>query len=157
MTRCLRFIYVALFLAAFSQLAAGQTTFNFPIAVGGSPTGFAIVNPNATPTEAIFRLYSFDGQSLGTTTRTVPARGQLSRLDAEIFPIITNQTELGWVQIEAAAGTQAFIIGGNFQTQVDGVTPPPVSTQQIVPLIAGQMRVFGVNPGTSRVVVQIQA
>jgi len=143
-------------ITALSQLAEAQTVFNFPIAVGGSTVGFAIVNPNAVETTATFRLYSFDGASLGTNTMTVPARGQIAKLDSEIFPVINHQAELGWVQVEAADGTQAFIISGDFQTQVDGVVPSSPSLQQIVPLIAGQMKVYGVNPNATKVTAQIQ-
>src|SRR6266581_3466629 len=136
--KCICTVLLLALIAALPQLAEAQTTFNFPIAVGGGAVGFAIVNPNAGATDATFRLFGFDGASLATATRTVPARGQLALLDREIFPIINNQAELGWVQIEARDGTQAFIIGGDFQTQVDGVAPPSPSMQQIVPLIAGQ-------------------
>src|SRR6266481_3357530 len=110
MTQLLKCICTVLLIAALPQLAEAQTTFNFPIAVGGGAVGFAIVNPNAVATDATFRLFGFDGASLATTTRTVPARGQLALLDHEIFPIVNNQAELGWVQIEAGDGTQAFIV-----------------------------------------------
>ena len=156
MNQLIKSICTVLLIGVLPQLAQGQTLFNFPIAVGGSAVGLAIVNPNAVATVATFRLYGFDGTALGTVTRTVPARGQLALLDSEIFPIINHQTELGWVQVEASEGTQAFFIGGDFQTQVDGVAPPSPSMQQIVPLIAGQMKVYGVNPNASKVTAQIQ-
>jgi hypothetical protein len=156
MSQLIKCIWTLLLITALPLLAQAQTVFNFPIAVGGSTIGFAIVNPNAVAATATFRLYGFDGASLATNTRTVPARGQLALLDYEIFPIINNQTELGWVQIEASDGTQAFIVGGNFQTQVDGVAPSLPSMQQILPLIAGQMKVYGVNPNASKVTAQIQ-
>jgi hypothetical protein len=156
MNRLLKYVSAALLFTVWPQIAAAQTTFNFPLAVGGTLAGFAIVNPNATEATATFRLYSFEGQTLATATRPVPARGQLSILDSEIFPIITHAGELGWIQIESAEGTQAFIIQGDFLTQVDGASPPTPSLQQVVPLIAGQMKVYGVNPGTARIVVQIQ-
>ncbi len=156
MAQLYKYICAVILLAALPQLSGAQSIFNFPIAVGGSVVGFAIVNPNGADAEATFRLYSFEGMPLATTQKTVPARGQLSLLDREIFPIINNQAELGWVQIESSDGTQAFIIGGDFQTRVDGGSPAPSSPQQIVPLIAGQMKVYGVNPGTSKVSAQIQ-
>src|SRR6185295_9171868 len=155
MKHILKYVSAAVLFTVWPQLAAAQTTFNFPLAVGGTIAGFAIVNPNATDATATFRLYSFEGLTLGTATRPVPARGQLAILDSEVFPIINHARELGWVQVESAVGTQAFIIQGDFLTQVDGISPPTPSLQQVVPLIAGQMKVYGVNPGTARIVVQI--
>jgi hypothetical protein len=148
---CLIVLFVAL-----PRVAKAQAILNFPIPVGGKTVGFAIVNPNAAAADATCRLYSFNGSLLATVTRTIPARGQIALLDYELFPIVNNQAELGWVQIESVEGTQAFVVGGNFETDVDGITAPAPATQQVFPLIAGQMRVFGVNPGTSSINAQIQ-
>src|SRR5262245_59022315 len=156
MPRTVKFIGAFLLIVSVAPLATAQTTFNFPIPVGGDLVGFAIVNPGSSTATATFRLYGFDGQLASSATKTVPPGGQLALLDSELFPVVTHQAEIGWVQIEGPSGIQAFAIGGNFVGTVDGASPPAAATQQILPLVAGQIRLYGVNPGTTTVSVRVQ-
>jgi hypothetical protein len=151
-----KYLCAALFLAVLPQFGEAQASFNFPIPIGSTRVGVAMVNPTNAAAKATYRLYGLDGTLLATAEKDIPARGQLALMDHELFPIINSQSVLGWLQIESADGAQAFVNGGDFQLRMDGSSPAPASVQQIVPLIAGQMRVFGVNPGTSTITVQIQ-
>ena len=149
-------ILITVLMLSGAQWISAQSISNFPVAVGQTPQGYAVVNPTASPASVTFRLYSFTGGSLGTAALQVPALGQLSRLDTELFPIINHQKEIGWVQIEGPVGIQTFELGGNFVTEVDGGSPTPVTTSQVLPLFAGTMEIYGVNPGNSAISVQIQ-
>ena len=92
-----------------------------------------------------------------SATKTVPAGGQLALLDSELFSIIKHEVEIGWIQVEGSPGIQAFAIGGDFVGTVDGGSPSAPATQQILPLLAGQVKVYGVNPNDSPLSVRVQA
>src|SRR5262245_56119091 len=76
-------IAVMLAMVALPAMAWSQSTLNFPR--GFSPaelgsTGFAIVNPGSSPAQVTFQLYSSNGQVVATSSQTIPARGQISKL-----------------------------------------------------------------------------
>jgi hypothetical protein len=156
-SRTVQFVSVFFVIACLTPLATAQTTFNFPIPIGLNLVGFAVVNPNAAPATATFRLYRTDGSlAADSTDKTVPAGGQLALLDSELFSVIKHEAEIGWIQVQGSTGIQAFAIGGDFVGTVDGGSPSAPATQQILPLFAGQVRVFGVNPGDSPISVRVQ-
>jgi hypothetical protein len=135
-------------------LAQGQSTLSFPRAMAPGDyktTGFAIVNPGATNASVTFTLYGSDGTSQGTSTQTIPARGQLAKLGSDFFP---GSQVSGWVQATSpASGLQGFWLGGDFATFTDGAEAAPSSSELVVPLMAPQSEIDIANTSSGDIVV----
>src|SRR5690348_6042562 len=135
-------------------MAQGQSTLSFPRAMAPADyktTGFAIVNPGGAPASVTFTLYGSDGTPQGTSTQTIPARGQLSKLGSGFFP---GSQVSGWVQATSAvSGLQGFWLGGDFATFTDGAEAAPSSSELVVPLMAPQSEIDIANTSNAPVVV----
>jgi hypothetical protein len=114
-------------------------------------TGFAIVNPGATNASVTFTLYGSDGTSQSTSTQTIPARGQLSKLGSDFFP---GSQVSGWVQATSpVSGLQGFWLAGDFATFTDGAEAAPSSSELVVPLMAPQSEIDIANTSNADIVV----
>src|SRR5262245_18274568 len=106
-----------------------QSTLTFPRVMQPSDfstTGFALINPGADNALIRYTLYGETGSPQGTTTQTVPARGQLAKLAKELFP---NATAAGWIQATSdVSGVQGFWFGGDLVTFADGAEAAPSSS-----------------------------
>src|SRR5262249_52039214 len=79
------------------------------------------------------------GEPIASSSLTVPAKGQLSKLGAELFG---NVSAAGWVQITSTtSGLQGFWIGGDFATYTDGADAAAVAVDLVFPLVAGQTEI----------------
>ncbi len=121
-------------------------------------TGFVFVNPDPVIATVNFYLLSADGATLSSTSLTIPAGGQLSRLGNELFP---NSASSGWVYvINDTEGMQAFWLNYNGAiTAMDGSSAAgydTIGTDQIIPLVAGQTELNVVNPNFLTVPVTIR-
>jgi hypothetical protein len=131
-----------------------QSTLNFPRAMTAADfanTGFAVVNPGPSDAQMVFTVYGADGTSKRTTTQTIPARGQFSKLGSELFP---GATDTGWVQgTSGAPGLQGFWLAGDFATFADGAETAPSSSELVIPLVAAQSELNIVNTGGADIVL----
>jgi hypothetical protein len=139
-------------------LACGQSTLDFPRAIPPSElatTGFAIVNPGASPADVTFTLYAENGSVEKVANQRIAARGQLARAGRELFPDAANR---GWVQATSlATGLQGFWVGGDFATVTDGAAAAPSSIQMILPFVAPDSEIHVANTGTDDVTLLIEA
>src|SRR5579884_3327174 len=81
----------------------GQSTLTFARVMQSgdlTATGFAIVNDGSAPAVVGFTLRDAAGNTISSTSATVPAGGQLARLASELFP---NAQTGGWVQASSTA------------------------------------------------------
>ena len=135
------------FVLIFPVIAIGQTTLNFPLpvdAASGSQVGYALVNPNRASATVSFKSYDEVGAETGSTSVSIPAGGQVSRLFSELF---TNTTANGWVQAtSSASGVQGFTLGGDFVNNVDGVASASAAVDQVFPLMGNTTAIVVTNP-----------
>ena len=133
-----------------------QSTLSFPRAftlADLASTGFAVVNPGSSPASATFTLRSTDGSTLGTSTQTVAAGGQLAKLGSEFFPSASTS---GWVQMTSPTnGLQGFWLGGDFTTFTDGAEAAPSATGLIFPLVALDTEINIANTTSGQVTATI--
>ncbi|MBI4475104.1 MAG: hypothetical protein HY646_20725 [Acidobacteria bacterium] len=155
---------VVLFLLAMPALAYSQVAgsmLNFPRAFTPSDlalTGFAIVNPTGTDASITFTLYSTSGSVLGTSTQTVTARGQFSRLGTGAGQLFPNVSQAGWVQATSSTvGLQGFWLGGDFETFTDGAEAATEAQTIVFPLVAPntEINVANIGPATNNITIRI--
>lgn len=146
-----------LFLLVLPAMAWSQSTLNFPrqFAVTElSGTGFAVVNPGATSASVTFTMYSATGATVATSTQTIAAKGQLSKLGTDLFPAAAAG---GWVQASSnATGLQGFWLGGDFATYTDGGDAAVSAADMVFPLVAGQTEINITNTGATANTVTIR-
>jgi subtilisin family serine protease len=106
-------------------------------------TGLAITNPSSTNASVSFTLYNPSGAVLNTVAVTVPARAQYVKLGNEIFP---TGSESGWIKATSdSPGLQAFWLGGNFSTFMDGAAAATPARQLVFPLSTSRTEVHIAN------------
>ena len=150
----------ALFLLVSALLLPGslsaQSTLSFPRAFTPSDlasTGFAVVNPGSSSASATFTLRAADGSTLGMSTQTVPAGGQLAKLGSELF---AGASTAGWVQLTSdTTGLQGFWLGGDFTTFTDGAAAAQTATDLIFPLVASDTELNIANTTAAQTTVAI--
>jgi hypothetical protein len=137
----------ALFVLVSPSIAWTQSTLNFPIpvdAASGSQVGYAVVNPNPATATATFTAYDQTGTPTGSTSVSIPARGQFARLFSELF---ANSSVNGWVQVTSSvSGLKGFTIGGDFANNVDGTAGAEGASDQVFPLIGNTTTIALANP-----------
>jgi len=145
------------FILIFPITALSQTTLNFPLpvdAASGSQVGYALVNPNRAPAIVSFKTYDELGTETGSTSVTIPAGGQVSRLFSELF---TNTTTNGWVQAtSSASGLQGFTLGGDFVNNVDGVASAAAAVDQVFPLMGNTTAIVATNPTSYQIALTMK-
>jgi hypothetical protein len=134
-----------------------QSTLNFPRVMQPqefSTTGFALINPGADNALVTYTLYGENGTELGTTTQTIPARGQLAKLANELFP---GATGAGWIQATTpVSGVEGFWFGGDLATFADGAEAAPSSNELVLPLINPFAEINVTNTGNADVTVLLR-
>jgi hypothetical protein len=134
-----------------------QSTLSFPRVMQPSEfstTGFALINPGSDNATVTYTLYGETGNSQGTTTQTIPARGQLAKLANELFP---GATSAGWIQVTSAvSGVQGFWFGGDLVTFGDGAEAAASSNELLLPLINPFSEINIANTGTADVTVLLR-
>lgn len=130
-----KFVLLLVFLT-WPAIVAAQSTLNFPRALSAAErgsTGFAILNPGGATAMANFTLYDSSGAAAATTSRQIPARGQLSRLASELF---ASSAPKGWVQVTSTtSGLQGFWLGGDFATYTDGAAAAEAYIDHLLPVV----------------------
>jgi hypothetical protein len=138
-------------------LMHAQSVLDFPRAIQPaelSTTGFALVNPGSTAAEVIFTLYKTDGSVEKVSTQPIPARGQLAKNGAELFP---GADAAGWVQATSStSGLQGFWVGGDFTSFTDGAAAASSSDELVLPLVSPQSEIHIANTGAEDVTVLIE-
>src|SRR5262245_33808852 len=147
-------VAAALAILTLPILSFGQSTLSFPRVLQPqdfNTTGFAIVNSASAPASVLFTVYDAKGQSQYTTSQTVPAGGQYSRLASEIFP---GAAVSGWVEVTSATpGLHGFFFAGDLTTYADGAEAAASSAELVLPLISPQSEIHIANTGSSEITV----
>ena len=86
-----------------------------------------------------------------SSSRTIPARGQIARSAGELFGGTVNP---GWVQATSSTtGLQGFWLGGDYSTFMDGAEAAPSSPNLVLPLVSAQSEIHVANTGADAVTV----
>jgi hypothetical protein len=132
-----------------------QSTLNFPHVLEPpdfANSGFAVVNPGPADAAATFTLFGADGSVVGTSTRTIGARGQLARVASQLFPPVLA----GWVQVTSdTAGLQGFWFAGDLVNFADGAEAAPSGTELVLPMVAPSSEIDIANTGATDVTIVV--
>ena len=121
-----------------SESALAQSVLNFARTTvdGVTNAGFGVVNPTTSFIDAQFTLYGFDGNPVSAglvnpVSYRIPPKGQLSMLASEVFGTAAAD---GWVQVTSpTSGLIGSVFAGDFISILEGLSPLPAYTTQLVP------------------------
>jgi hypothetical protein len=131
-------------------------TLNFPRAYTPgefASTRFSVVNPGIAEAKVQFTMYSAAGAAVSTSTETIAAGAQMSKLGAEILQGV-NQS--GWVQATSdTIGLEALWIGVDGPSTMDGGRAAPESADLLFPFVTPQTEVNVANTGPGLNVISV--